>query len=318
MISRRLLRIKCLKSLYSYIQSDDEIAKNAEKTLLFSIGKSYDLYHLLLRLIVDVADIEEMIIEQRKKKLRPTEEDLNPIMHLVENRVINQLRYSPALNRHLKKNNLGWGIADDLLRKLHANMIEREYFQEYISLESPTYADDMKLVVSFYKNEIEDFEYIYEILDDMSIFWMDEIELVASSVIKTIKKFKYENVLEEKSNKDIPLLPLYKDTSDLIFAKKLVNESLSSYETNMPFIDKYTKNWDVDRLAFIDRILIHMALAEIKKFEDLPISITLNEYIELAKFYSTPQSSHFINGILDKMASDLQASGEVVKKCSKR
>lgn len=312
MISRRLLRIKCLKSLYAHVQSDSESIIAAEKDLLFSIKKSYDLYHLLLRLVVDVSDHVESVIEQKKLKLRPTEEELNPSYNFVHNRVISQLKYSPALNRYLVKNDLGWEGSPDLIKKITANMMERDYYTSYMQIENPTYEDDKTLVMKFLKREIEDFDYIYEVLSDMSILWVDEIEFITVNVIKTVKDMRASQVLDEDSE-DIKLLPIYRDNTDVDFVKRLLNSSILSFRDNMLYIDSFTQNWDLERIAFMDRLLMLMALTEFSEFKNIPVSVTMNEYIDLAKMYSTPQSSTFVNGVLDKMVKDLETKGKLTK-----
>lgn len=309
MVSRRLLRIKCFKALYTHFQTEDNTITSAEKNMLFSISKSYDLYHLMLRLIVDVAENVEETMEQRKKKLRPSDEDLNPNRRFIDNPIISQIRNSDNLNSFLVKSGLGWEEHPELIKKLTANLLDRAYYVTYMNKEEVTYQDHQAFIINFYKKEIEDFDYIFEILDDMSIFWMDEIEFITSSVISTIKCFSEQN----KFN-DVRIPPLYKNDGDVNFVKGLLNEVLVSYRDNTSYIDKFTINWDIERIALADKLLIHMTIAEFTTFKDIPISVSMNEYIDLAKFYSTPQSHVFINGVLDKIALDLEATGKISKK----
>lgn len=312
MISRRLLRIKCFKALYSHFQTTDNPLAVAEKNMLFSIAKSYDLYHLMLRLIVDVAECVEGSIDQKKLKLRPTEEDLNPNRRFVDNPIVAQIRNSENLNTYLIKNSIGWEEHPELIKKMATNLLERSYYETYMNKEEVTYQDHKAFVINFYKREIENFDYIFEILDDMSIFWIDEVEFITSNVITTIKNLSEENLL-----KDVTIPPLYKNNSDIKFVKKLLNEALLTYRENTVYIDKFTKNWDFERIALTDRILMHMAITEFISFKDIPVSVSMNEYLDLARFYSTPQSNIFINGILDKIASDLTADGKLEDKVKK-
>ncbi|MFI3262816.1 MAG: transcription antitermination protein NusB [Rikenellaceae bacterium] len=312
MISRRLLRIKCFKALYSHFQTEENPIAIAEKNMLYSITKSYDLYHLMLRLIVDVADVEENTIEQRAKKLRPTFEDLNPNRRFVENPIIAHIRNSENLNTYLIKNNLGWETHPELVKKLTTNLLDRAYYKAYMEKEEATYEDHKAFVVNFYKREIEDFDYIFEVLDEMSMFWVDEAEFITYNVMNSIK-----NIKEDKLLNDFSIPPIYKNKSDLKFVKELINETLMSYRDNETYINKYTRNWDYDRIALIDRILMQLAITEFIRFKDIPVSVTMNEYIELSKFYSTPQSNVFINGILDKIASELEDEGKLEGKSKK-
>ncbi|MFI3267407.1 MAG: transcription antitermination protein NusB [Rikenellaceae bacterium] len=312
MISRRLLRIKCLKALYSHLQTEENPISVAEKNMLFSITKSYDLYHLMLRLIVDVAEVVENTMDQRATKLRPTFEDLNPNRRFVENPIIAHIRNSENLNTYLIKNNLGWETHPELVKKITTNMLDRAYYKTYMEKENVTFEDHKAFIVNFYKREIEDFDYIFEVLDEMSMFWVDEAEFITYNVIYLIKNIKEENLL-----KDISVPPLYKNKTDLKFVKELINETLLSYRDNEVYIDRFTKNWDYERIALTDRILMQLAITEFVRFKEIPVSVSMNEYIELSKFYSTPQSSVFINGILDKIASDLETEGKLEGKVKK-
>ena len=312
MISRRLLRIKVMKALYSHFQTEGESLIASQRNLLFSINKSYELYHLILHLIVDVADYAENVIEQRKTKLRPTEEDLNPNLRFVENRVISQLRKSSALNGYLSKNGLSWSKYPELIKKLFLNMSEKEYYSKYMNNTKCGYNEDKALVIAFYQNEIEDFDYLYEVLEEMSIYWMDEVEFITSYVIKTVNNMRQAQCQNEKSP-DIVLMPLYRDEEDVEFVKELFIKSVVNYKQNISYIESFAKNWDVDRIAFMYKLLMLEALVEITEFPLIPVKVTLDEYIEISKYYSTANSSLFINGLLDRIAEDLMKKGKLHK-----
>lgn len=312
MVSRRLLRIKCFKALYSHFQTEENPISAAEKNMLYSITKSYDLFHLMLRLIVDVAEGVEETMAQKAQKLRPSYEDLHPNRRFVENPLIAHIRNSENLNSYLMKNSLGWDSHPELIKKITTNLLERSYYKNYMEKEEVTFEDHQALVVNFYKKEIENFDYIFEILDEMSMFWVDETEFITHNIIYLLKNIEKDNILE-----DINIPPLYKKDDDFTFVKKLMNETLLSYRDNESYIDKFTKNWDYDRIALTDRLLMQLAITEFINFKDIPVSVSMNEYIELSKFYSTPQSKVFINGILDKVAMDLKDEGKLDGKIEK-
>ncbi len=306
MLSRRLLRIKIVKALYSHFTTEGLSLLASERNLLFSIRKSYDLYHLMMRLIVDVADYAEMVIEQRKTRLLPSEDDLHPNCRFIENRVIEQLRNSRSLNDYLQKNKLSWSNYPELIRKLYQNLSKRDYYEAYMQQEKSSYSDDKTFVIQFYTHEIEDFTDLYDVLEEMSIFWLDEVEFITSQVIKTIKTFR-------SSTDDICLLPMLGDDTDMDFVKTVFSKTVVMYRENLAYVESFVQNWDIERFVFLDKILLMAALVEIIECPSIPIKVTMDEYIEIAKYYSSPSSGHFINGLMHRMVQDLREQGRITK-----
>ncbi len=296
MLSRRFLRIKVLKSLYSFISSDEQGLIHAQKKMLFSITKSYELYHMLLRLPVELADYAREAETLRSKRQLATEAERNPNFRFANNPLITKIREYEPLNDYLAKNKLSWSKDNKLFKQLYQKLTEAEYYQEYIAKDRVNWYDERKVVLDFFRNEIEDNELLYDMLEEMSIFWIDEIEYFTSRVASQLSKMRSGDSLE--------LLPIYNDESDTEFIKDLFTQSIIQYDDNVGIIGEYAKNWDVERITVMDRLLIIMAIVELEKIENIPSTVTLDEYIELAKCFSTNNSNIFINGILHKYISE--------------
>ncbi|MEG1648366.1 MAG: transcription antitermination factor NusB [Rikenellaceae bacterium] len=259
----------------------------------------------MLTLPTEVARYNNNIIDSAKDKIRPSEQETNPNMRFAENPVIAQLSESKAINTFMNKRSLSWSNNQNLIKGLYQNMSTKEYFINYMSQPKCTYNDHKNLIIDFFKNEIEDYEYLYDEIEDMSIFWADDIEYAASHALQTITEMSADCVTGEKY-KEIKLLPMYKDVEDQEFAKDLFLKAITHSEDNLKYIDSFTHNWDVERIAFMDRIIMLAAIVEIKDFHNIPINVTMNEYIEIAKYYSTTRSGNFVNGVLDKIISDMK------------
>jgi N utilization substance protein B len=307
MISRRILRIKILQLLYAYFQSADSSINKFEKELFFSIQKTYDLYHYLLLLVIDIADYANSRIEIARQKHIPTREDLNPNTKFVNNLVIQQLRANKQLNQYLSATRLSWINSPELIRKLHNRIRMTPYFKEYMEDSSGNYEQDKKLIIEIYSSEIINTESIYQTLEEQSIYWNDEVEFVISMIAKTLKG------INEKDGENAPLMLLFKNDDDKEFARDLFRKVVIHKEEYGKLVESYTENWDVERIAFIDLLILIMAITEAVAFPSIPTRVTINEYLEIAKFYSTEKSSLFINGILDKIFKYLKDEQKIVK-----
>ena len=305
MLSRRLLRIKVLKSLYAHLKSDSTSLKASEKYLIESIDKAYDLYFQMLTLIVDVARYAEGRQEVAKQKMLATYEDLNPNRRFVDNGVVQLLATSDALGDEVASRKLTWSHHPDTIKAIYNNLVETEFYKNYMSASTNTFIDDRKFVEDFYAWISED-ELLQETLDEISMLWNDDLCFVLFMVVRTVSNLK-------RSHTDIKLLPQFKSDEDLEFSKTLLIKSLVQYEERQELVDKYTSNWDVERIAFMDNLIISVAVTELLNFDSIPVKVTLDEWIDIAKYYSSPSSSNFINGVLDRAAADLIASGEVTK-----
>lgn len=309
MISRRYLRVKTFQALYSFFQTEDRNVKKAENELFLSLERMYDLYLFFLALGVELVHQSELKIEDDKTKRLPTENDLNPNLKFVNNVIFKLLAENIALNTQLKEKKITWLADQELVSKLLVFLRQHEVYTTYLTTKESSFEEDQKMVVDIYKKVIPEFEFILTELQDKSIFWgFDEIDFVLSMVIKTIKKFS------RNSNGFDPIMGLYTDyDEDVKMVKDLFRKTISNDDYNSEKISKKTQNWDVERIALVDIILMKMALTELLHFKSVPVKVTLNEYIELAKWFSSPNSKIFVNGILDKLVLELVESGELKK-----
>lgn len=306
MFSRRFLRIKVVKALYAHLSGAADSLSAEEKNLLTGINKAYDLYPQILSLIIEVKRYAEERIEIGLNKYLPTAEDLNPNRKFVENRVVAQLENDEALDDMLTKGKLGWSKYPELVKHLWQKMIESDYYKEYMSTERRSYAADRKLVEEFYLQTVQDDEMLTEMLEESTIMWSDDLDFILIMVLRTIGSMR-------ESQQSVALLPQYKSDDDAAFVKRLFAAAVVGYDDNLAIVEKYTRNWDVERIAMMDNVIMTTAIAEMMGFDSIPVKVTLDEYIEIAKYYSTIGSSTFINGILDKLSTDLFAEGKIVK-----
>ncbi len=297
------MRIRVIQALYAY--SKEEISLSAaEKNLAFTLSKNYELYALMLRLIVDVRRYAESQIEKGRKKKLPTAEDLNPNTQFVDNEVIAQLTSSDSLNDFLASHHLSWHRNGDLIRHLYTQLIESDYYQRYMAREAK-YSDDLKVVLDFYKNTASDSDLLEEVIEEQSIGWNDATEYAIVSAVKSLERL-YEGqrfvISEQYSNEDDAKF------ADELFLKIALNRD--SYRT---YVEQHATNWEVERIAQLDMIIMVAAICEFINFPSIPVKVTMDEYIEIAKYYSTPTSGQFINGILDKIVAALTEEGKINK-----
>jgi N utilization substance protein B len=260
-----------------------------------------------MALIIEIEKFAEERIEIGKKKLRPTHADLFPNTRFVDNRLIQQLKSNISLNKYLQSAKLSWSTENDLVRKLFFQVAEQDFFKTYMEAKQNSYADDREVIENILKYVILNNEDIEYLLEEQSIYWNDDIDFVVSMVLKTFKKFK------EFSDERQALLPMYKDEEDLQFAKELYRKVVLNHKENEALIKLHTVNWDIERIAFIDNLILELALTEFLYFPSIPTKVTMNEYIELSKYYSTEKSRNFINGILDKALKDLKKTDQIRK-----
>lgn len=306
MISRRLLRIKVIKALYAHLKSESDSLAASEKTLVASIDKTYDLYFHLLSLIAEIAHYAEERQETAKRKKLPTYEDLNPNRKFVENAVVELLKNSDAVNDYIASHKLSWSRFPELVKTLFEQMERSEYYKKYMSSQERSFREDLSLVVDFYSNELEESELLEDVLDEESILWNDDLGFVLAMVVRTLSGIR-------QSHRDVKVLPKFKNPEDLIFAKELFAKSALNFEAHLQYIEKFTRNWDVERIAFMDNLIMVTAMTELTAFPSIPVKVTLDEYIEIAKYYSTSASSTFINGVLDKIVGSLTEDGRINK-----
>jgi N utilization substance protein B len=278
-----------------------------EKELFFSIQKTYDLYHYLLLLIIDIADYANSRIEIALQKKIPTREDLNPNTKFVNNLIIQQLRVNKQMNQYLNTSRLSWVNAPELIKKMHNRIRMAPFFKEYMEDPDRNYEQDKKLILEVYTAEIINSESLYQTLEEQSIYWNDEVEFIISMIAKTLKGFR------DKDGENALLMPLFKNDDDKEFARDLFRKVITHKEEFGKLVESFTENWDVERIAFMDLLILEMAITEAVAFPSIPTRVTMNEYLEIAKFYSTEKSSVFINGLLDKIFKYLKDEKKIVK-----
>ena len=306
MISRRMLRIKVIKALYAHLKSESDSLMASQKTLVNSIDKTYDLYVLTLSLVAELAHYAEQRQELAKKKQLPTYEDLNPNRKFVDNRVVQLIANSDSVNDYLASRKLSWAAYPELIKMLYAQLEQTEYFQTYMSQQERSFKDDLALVTEFFTRELEECEMLEDVLDEMSILWNDDLGFALIMVLRTLSNVR-------PSHEEIKLVPKFKSEEDLDFACELFAKTAVNYDEYQQQIERFTRNWDVERIAFMDNLIMATAVAELVGFESIPVKVTLDEYIEIAKFYSTNSSGTFINGVLDKLVAALQQEGRINK-----
>ncbi|NLX65669.1 MAG: transcription antitermination factor NusB [Bacteroidales bacterium] len=308
MINRNLIRIRVVQLVYAWYQNTNKDLLTAEKELLFGLQKSYDLYYFLLLLMVELTDSYQNRIETRRNRFLPTEEDLHPNTHLINNKFILQLRENKQFQKQLTQRPMSWESNESFIKNLLDTILSSDFYQEYIAISDPTYKEDQEFWRKTFKQLIYLNEELDDILEDECIYWNDDVEIVQTFVMKTIKRFSAENGDQQ------PLLPMFKDDKDREYALKLLHNSILDEKEYRHLIEKHTEKWDFDRIAFMDLIVMQVALSEIFTFESIPTNVSLNEYIEIAKSYSTPKSGTFVNGILDAIVQEIKEEKRIFKK----
>ena len=307
MINRVLIRLKIVQIVYAYYQNGGKNLDTAEKELFFSLSKAYDLYNYLLLLMVEVTKQANKRLNAAKNKLVPTKEELFPNTKFVENRFIAQLEVNKQLLDFAGNQKKTWENEADFVKSLCEQIMESDIYKEYMASETSSYEEDRELWRKLYKNIIFNNIELDQVLEDQSLYWNDDKEIVDTFVLKTIKRF------DEKNGAKQELLPEFKDEEDQDFARRLFRRTILNADYYRHLISENTKNWDLDRVAFMDVVIMQIALAEILSFPNIPVSVSLNEYVEIAKLYSTPKSGGFINGTLDGIVNSLKKENKLTK-----
>jgi len=308
MLNRRHLRIKILQAVYAYFQSHSSDKFAAERELFKNIEQIHDLYLYFLLTFETLVSVENRRLEDLKNKRFVSEEDLNPNRKFVDNAIFAILENNKGLASYAENRKVSWIGAEEqeMLRKVMGSIRESEVYTLYMADPQSSFEGDLNFSVDIFKECIANSSLIYNYFEEKSIHWMDDIDLACSMVIKTLKSFT-----EEGTN---TILPLYKDEEDeKDFVQKLFRKSIDNYDDNKALIDSLISNWELDRLALMDILLMSIAITEAIEFSNIPIKVTLNEYIEISKYYSTPKSNGFINGVLDKAFVRLKGDGKIVK-----
>ena len=307
MINRVLIRLKIVQIVYAYYQNGGKNLDTAEKELFFSLSKAYDLYNYLLLLMVEITRCAAKKQNAAKSKLLPTAEELYPNTKFVDNRFIAQLEVNKQLLEFSETQKKTWENESEFVKSLCEQIMDSDIYKEYMASETSSYEEDRELWRKIYKRIIFNNEELDQVLEDQSLYWNDDKEIVDTFVLKTIKRF------DEKNGAKQELLPEFKDEEDQDFARRLFRRAILNADYYRHLISENTRNWDLDRVAFMDVVIMQIALAEILSFPNIPVSVSLNEYVEIAKLYSTPKSGSFINGTLDGIVKILKEDNKLTK-----
>ena len=306
MLNRRHIRVKVMQSIYAMHQSKSDNLEKEEKFLFYSVENIQDLYLIMLSSLIEIKKTEEVFLERSSKKHLLTPEERNPNKKFINNQVIELLLESNSLSIALENRKItNWELADDYIQILLQEIKQSELYANYMTNRVNTFEEDKQFVLDIFTEIIAPNEKLYEYLEDNKLTWIDDIPLVNTEIIKQLKGIK--------ENSEIKIPKLYKDADDKDFVKDLFRKTvLNEAAFAKEYMDK-TPNWDTERIAELDTIILKMAICEFLKFPSIPVKVTINEYLELAKEYSTPKSSIFINGILDNLVKEFQVADKLNK-----
>lgn len=306
MINRKLIRVKIVQLTYAYYQNGHHNMDTAEKELLFSLSKAYDLYNYLLGLIVAITQEERRRVDiATRRAVREGTE--TPSQRFAFNKFATQLEENKQLNLFMEDKKMSWENDVEAVRKLCDQIEQSPLYQEYMMSDAEDYETDRELWRRIYRTLIQGNEDLDAILEEKSLYWNDDKEIVDTFVLKTIKRFDPANKADQE------LLPEYDDTEDREYALKLFRSTILNADTYQRYMSETSRNWNFSRLAYMDVVLMQIAIAEMLTFPNIPISVTINEYVDLAKLYSTPKSGGYINGMLDAIARHLVDTGRLLK-----
>lgn len=308
MLNRRHLRVKVFQAIYSYLGGAKNDLGIGEKELIKGIDRVHELFVFHLSIFSELQRFAAKRLEERKTKRLPTPKDLNPNMSFVNNELLTALAESEDLQKKIESYKISWVLNDDIIKKLYRKIEESNTFGKYMAAENHDAESQKQFVLKLYREFIADDEVFQDLFEETSIHWNDDHYFVCGYVVKFLKSFQSKH----KENLAVPRL--FKDKEDdVAFIQTLYRQTLVNNDEYQKIIMEKAKNWEADRIAVVDFILMKMAVCELIKLKSVPIKVTLNEYIELSKSYSTPKSKLFINGVLDKIVPELKASGDIQK-----
>lgn len=314
MLSRRHLRIKALQALYAYFLSNSTDLAIGEKNLVKSTARIYELVMWQIGFLLQVVKFAAKRIEENKKKFYPTEEDLNPNTKFIDNLFVQKMRENKDFIRKMNAYRVDWTDEEELIRKIYNEFRETDAFKKYMSLPERSFDEDREIMIALFKDHVayrDSLDYFYE---EKNIYWANDLEIANPLVIKILNWFK-------RRTDEFDLMPALFNTEgkvdpdeDKKFMIELYHKTILKGSEFEHIIETRAKNWEINRIALMDIILLKMALTELTQFPSIPVKVTMNEYIELSKYYSTPKSRVFINGILDKLINEMKTEQKIVKR----
>ena len=307
-----MVRTRVIQTLFAYYKDEDRTPSKARRELRKSFADTYDLYFMLLAFANELTSYAQQQIEEQQTRARATHSNWKPNKRFVNNRLAQQLFDNRALRARLQEQNLVWDSGIPAVAEIYRQLVDSEFYRQYMEAEECTYEDDKRIWRQIYQHLLTDSEALDDALEEMEVVldksnWTVDADIVLSFVIKTIKRF------QEDSTPETPLLEMFDHEDEAQFAFDLLDKAIEAHDSNKALIDAHLKNWDADRIAYMDMILIGTALTEILYFEEIPLTVSLNEYIELAKTYSGEKSYMFLNGILTEILRELKNEGKFVK-----
>ena len=311
MINREILRIKIVQLTYAYYQNGNKNIDTAEKELFFSLSKAYDLYNYLLALMVAVAKEAKRRLEIAESKAR-REGTEKPSAKFAFNRFTLQLEENKQLSEFIGSQKHTWTDEPEFVGKLFEQIEQSQIYKDYMASKEDDYAADRELWRKIYRTLIQDNPDLDALFEEQSLYWNDDKEIVDTFVLKTIKRFDEQNGSKQE------LLPEYDSEEDKDYARKLFRASILNADEYQRYMSETSRNWDFSRLAYMDVVIMQIAIAELMTFPSIPVSVTINEFVEIAKLYSTPKSGGYINGMLDTIARHLIKTGRLMKRIDER
>jgi N utilization substance protein B len=306
LFNRRYLRVKVMQAVYAYDSANKNL-ESGEKMLIKSLDEVYNLYIQMLSLLVEVVEVERRAIERNKEKHLLTERDVNPNTRFADNAAIAVLENSTKYKVNSEK--INWNIESDNIIKIWREFSKDKKFKAYMSNPRHNFQHDVEILIYIFKNYIAVNDVFLDIFEERNIYWYDDVQMVSINVVKTISALR-----PTFGPEDSILMPLFKNSKDdLEFTRDLYLKSILQEEESMQLIEKYTRNWDVDRIARLDTVIMKIAITEFLSFPSIPVKVTINEYLEISKNYSTEKSRIFINGVLDKVIAELKENGKLNK-----
>ncbi|MCX7955421.1 MAG: transcription antitermination factor NusB [Bacteroidales bacterium] len=307
MISRRLLRLKVMQILYSYYTQKNIDVKQIENELKLSVNKTYELYHILLSLIVAIKNYEQQRLELRERRYIKSTNPEDYSKNFINNRLILLIENNDQLFKFINGIKFNWNNYNEILHSFHEKLWKFKNFKDFLLIKNVNFKQEKKIVIDIYTKIIADDEDLEMFLEEQSLYWNDELELCISQIIKTLKKFTLDKGNENK------LMNMFTCEEDKYFYLDLFNITISKQNEIISKLKKYIENWEIERIAVVDKIILELAVTEFFYFPDIPTKVTLNEYIEIAKHYGTEKSNIFINGILDKMLKEEKKLNNIKK-----
>lgn len=307
MINRELIRLKSVQVLYAFYENEGKDVLTAEKELFFSLDKSYEMYQHLLLLMVGLNHIALRVAETQQARARRLGLEADVNQKFIKNRFLLQLEQNEQLLAFRDEQKFNWLEHEDFLRRLHAQLQEQDFFQDYLHSSEDSYEEDRELWRKIYRNMLCTNEELDDILEETSLYWNDDKAIVDTFVLKTINRFK------EADGAQQALLPKFKNEEDRAFASTLFTNAIRNADYYRELISNQSRGWELTRLAHMDLVIMQLALSEIICCESIPVNVSISEYVEIARTYSTPRSASYINGILDAIVKQLRTDGKINK-----